>query len=151
MKNPRDGDIWWSVVYGVTQSQAWLKWLSSCSSRKRLNILTEVIKFHLSGSSLLSFLWLFPSLHKTSRLWISLWSDIQILWMVESAISGRTYHPAEKCMSKANFISFTFIHSLVLLILYSLCLAQSSCLMLASESACDPLLNREMRDYVSLL
>ena len=117
--------VWWAAVYGVTQSQAWLMWLRSCSSRKRLNILTEVIKFHLSGSSLLSFLWLFPSLHKTSRLWISLWSDIQILWMVESAISGRTYHPAEKCMSKANFISFTFIHSLVLLILYSLCLAQS--------------------------
>ena len=110
------------------------------TSRWRLNILTEVIKLHLSGSSLISFLWPLPSLHKTSRLLISLWSDIQILWMVASAISGRTYHQAEKCMSEAKFISFTFIHSLVLLILYSLSLAQSSCLMLACQwvSLCPP-------------
>lgn len=64
----------------------------------------------------LSFFPLTSSLHKTSRLWTSLWSDIQILWMVESAISGRTCCWAKKCVSKAKFISFTFIHSLVIFI-----------------------------------
>ena len=31
-ENPRDGGAWWAAVYGVTQSQTWLKWLSSSSS-----------------------------------------------------------------------------------------------------------------------
>ena len=29
--NPRDGGAWWAAVYGVAQSQTWLKWLSSSS------------------------------------------------------------------------------------------------------------------------
>ena len=29
--DPRDGGAWWAAVYGVTQSQTWLKWLSSSS------------------------------------------------------------------------------------------------------------------------
>ena len=33
LENPRDGGAWWAAIYGVTQSQTWLKWLSS-SSRK---------------------------------------------------------------------------------------------------------------------
>ena len=32
LKNPRDGGIWWAAVYGVAQSRARLKWLSSSSS-----------------------------------------------------------------------------------------------------------------------
>ena len=28
LENPRDGGAWWAVVYGVTQNQTWLKWLS---------------------------------------------------------------------------------------------------------------------------
>ena len=32
LENPRDGGAWWVAVYGVTQSQTWLKWLSSSSS-----------------------------------------------------------------------------------------------------------------------
>ena len=32
LKNPRDGGAWWAVVYGVTQSQTWLKRLSISSS-----------------------------------------------------------------------------------------------------------------------
>ena len=31
LENPRDGGAWWTAVYGVTQSQAWLKQLSSSS------------------------------------------------------------------------------------------------------------------------
>ena len=28
LENPRDGGAWWAAVYGVPQSQTWLKWLS---------------------------------------------------------------------------------------------------------------------------
>ena len=33
LENPRDGGAWWAAIYGVAQSQTWLKWLSSSSSR----------------------------------------------------------------------------------------------------------------------
>ena len=29
LENPRDWGAWWAAIYGVTQSQTWLKWLSS--------------------------------------------------------------------------------------------------------------------------
>ena len=32
LENPRNGGAWWAAVYGVAQSQAQLKWLSSSSS-----------------------------------------------------------------------------------------------------------------------
>ena len=32
LENPRDGEAWWAAVYGVVQSQTWLKQLSSSSS-----------------------------------------------------------------------------------------------------------------------
>ena len=32
LENPRDGGAWWAAVCGVTQSQTWLKRLSSSSS-----------------------------------------------------------------------------------------------------------------------
>ena len=32
LENPRDEGIWWAAVYGVAQSPAWLKWLSSSMS-----------------------------------------------------------------------------------------------------------------------
>ena len=32
LENSRDGGTWWAAVYGVAQSQTWLKWLSSSSS-----------------------------------------------------------------------------------------------------------------------
>ena len=32
LENPRDGGAWWAAVHGVTQSQTWLKRLSSSSS-----------------------------------------------------------------------------------------------------------------------
>ena len=33
LENPRDGGAWWANVYGVTQSQTRLKWLSSSSNK----------------------------------------------------------------------------------------------------------------------
>ena len=36
LENPRDGGAWWAAIYGVAQSQTWLKWLSSSSSKKNL-------------------------------------------------------------------------------------------------------------------
>ena len=35
LENPRDGGAWWAAVYGVAQSQTWLKQLSSSSSSSR--------------------------------------------------------------------------------------------------------------------
>ena len=32
LENPRDRWAWWAAVCGITQSQTWLKWLSSSSS-----------------------------------------------------------------------------------------------------------------------
>ena len=32
LENPRDGEAWWAVVYGVAQSQTRVKWLNSSSS-----------------------------------------------------------------------------------------------------------------------
>ena len=34
LKNPRDGGAWWVAVYGIMQSQTWLKRLSSSSNIK---------------------------------------------------------------------------------------------------------------------
>ena len=33
LENPRDRRAWWAAIYGVAQSQTWLKWLSSSSSK----------------------------------------------------------------------------------------------------------------------
>ena len=32
LENPKDGGAWWATIYGVAQSQTWLKRLSSSSS-----------------------------------------------------------------------------------------------------------------------
>ena len=32
LEHPRDSGAWWAVVYGVTKSWTWLKWLSTSSS-----------------------------------------------------------------------------------------------------------------------
>ena len=34
LENPRDDGAWRAAVYGVTQSQTWLKWLSSKTSKR---------------------------------------------------------------------------------------------------------------------
>ena len=34
LENPRDGEAWWAAIYGASQSQTRLKWLSSSSSDK---------------------------------------------------------------------------------------------------------------------
>ena len=36
LENPRDEGAWWAAVYGVAQSQTWLKQLSSSSSSSRI-------------------------------------------------------------------------------------------------------------------
>ena len=37
LENPRDWGAWWAAVYGVAQSQTWLKWLSSSSSSPKIS------------------------------------------------------------------------------------------------------------------
>ena len=41
LENPIDGRAWWAAVYGVAQSQTWLKWLSSSSSSKLWDALSQ--------------------------------------------------------------------------------------------------------------
>ena len=36
LENPRDGGAWWAAIYGVAQSQTWLKQLSSSSSSRKV-------------------------------------------------------------------------------------------------------------------
>ena len=38
LENPRDGGAWWAAVFGVTQSQTRLKWLSSSSGQVRQGV-----------------------------------------------------------------------------------------------------------------
>ena len=40
LENPRDGGGWWTALYGVAQSQTWLKWLSS-SSRSLYSLFSQ--------------------------------------------------------------------------------------------------------------
>ena len=58
LENPRDRVAWWAAVYGVTQRQTLLKWLSSihkCSN----NILYFVVScHHWFLNYLISFIWL---------------------------------------------------------------------------------------------
>jgi len=42
LENPRDGGAWWAAVYGVAQSQTWLKWLSSSSSSSSFTLCSSV-------------------------------------------------------------------------------------------------------------
>ena len=52
LENPRDGGAWWAAVYGVPQSQTWLKRLSSSSSSKGdIELQVRVKKFLLYQSS----------------------------------------------------------------------------------------------------
>ena len=41
-ENPRDRRAWWAADYGVTQSGAWLKWLSSSSKRGPLPVISPI-------------------------------------------------------------------------------------------------------------
>ena len=34
LENPRDGGAWWVAIYGVAQSQTWLRWLGSRQQAK---------------------------------------------------------------------------------------------------------------------
>ena len=56
LENPRDGRAWWASVYGVAQSRAWLKRLSSSSSSSLL-IVCEVCACSFSPVQFLETLW----------------------------------------------------------------------------------------------
>ena len=43
LENPRDGGAWWAALYGVAQSQTWLKQLSSSSRSLRKDIIFETL------------------------------------------------------------------------------------------------------------
>ena len=43
LENPRDGGAWWAAVYGVTQSQTQLKWLSSSIANPYQRLLDDQV------------------------------------------------------------------------------------------------------------
>ena len=53
LENPRDGGAWWAAIYGVAQSQTWLKRLSSSSSRESVVHLSFGSLFENQPSSLI--------------------------------------------------------------------------------------------------
>ena len=48
LENPRDGGAWWDSIYGVAQSQTWLKRLSSSSSNEDYLLESFFLCCHLS-------------------------------------------------------------------------------------------------------
>ena len=54
LENPRDGEAWWAGIYGVTQSQTRLKWLSSSSSKGLTSKWTHLTWFIAISSTLAS-------------------------------------------------------------------------------------------------
>ena len=49
LENPREGGAWWAAIYGIAQSQTWLKRLSSSSSSSMLNN----VRYSFSESSII--------------------------------------------------------------------------------------------------
>ena len=56
-ENPRDGGAWWAAVYGVAQSQAWLKQLSSSSSSSYSLIVHWSTHSHLTSTHQMPTTW----------------------------------------------------------------------------------------------
>ena len=57
LENSRDGGAWWAAIYGVAQSRAWLKWLSSSNSRRLdLFFVSVMIPWRRKWQSILVFL-----------------------------------------------------------------------------------------------
>ena len=84
LENPRDGGAWWATVYGVAQSQTWLKWLSSSSIWSSFCWLKRtfhlIIPFFLSMTTLKKKeqLFLYPDLFST---WRPLFLSLPVLWI----------------------------------------------------------------------
>ena len=57
LENPRDGGAWWATVYGVAQSQAWLKQLSSSSSSSYSLIVHWSTHSHLTSTHQMPTTW----------------------------------------------------------------------------------------------
>ena len=60
LENPRDSGAWWAAIYGVTQSQTQLKWLSSSSSSRAHTGLRISISITFPGATIAPFsgLWM---------------------------------------------------------------------------------------------
>ena len=79
LENPRNGGAWWAALYGVTQSQIWLKRLSSSSSSSSSSIqrIMPAANSDRLTSSLPIWICLFLFL-----VWM-LWTGLSILCWIE--------------------------------------------------------------------
>ena len=83
LENPRDRRAWWAAIYGVTQSQTRLKWLSS-SSRTPIAWMKII---HIREGNLLiqsidanvNLIWKYP--HRHTQNWPNIWQpQAQSIW-----------------------------------------------------------------------
>ena len=82
LENPREGEAWWVAVYGVAQSQTWLKWLSSNSSRVN-SVLNRLFKFSCRPYDVAAIIDIMQHKLKESGIrfnhWRVLWKDAHII------------------------------------------------------------------------
>ena len=85
LENPRDGGAWWAAIYGVAQSQTWLKWLSSSILR---NALEKILS--LDSVTVTSSYSLHPLIQDTAKFRPMVFK----LWFGDPGVP--TYWPPEK-------------------------------------------------------
>ena len=103
LENPRDGGAWWAAVYGVSQRQTWLKWLSSSSRpfgpknfhtpRSDKKDTAVILAWNIWKSSVLAFTYM--CLAKSTASWnLFFASSLSIVFFVPPFISCL---PESKC------------------------------------------------------
>ena len=85
LENPRDGEAWWAAVYGVAQSQTWLKRLSSSSSSRLSNVTLHLT--HLEDL-LKQFLNLIPRVTDLFQSWMGLASGMCTSFPFDAEVAG---------------------------------------------------------------
>ena len=96
LEKPRDGRAWWAAVYGVAQSRARLKWLSSSSSRMDW-------EFGVSRCKLLHMRWI----NSKVQLYIAQGTIFNILWetIMEKKIKRNVYICVSSVQSSRSVVS----------------------------------------------
>ena len=92
LENPRDRGAWWAAIYGVTQSQTRLKWLSSSSMIMATH--SSVLAWRIPGTEELSGL-LSVGLHRVGHDWSDLAAAARIILersTVHTYIVSQTSH-----------------------------------------------------------
>ena len=88
LENPRDGGAWRAAVYGVSQSQTWLKQLSSSSSSSVLIVGFNEIHPNFYEFSIYVINHLYCMLWQCITKVTSLWHSVYIIYTIWSKVQG---------------------------------------------------------------